>query len=215
MIIRDTTDDSTAFLQSMAANIAREDNTAYDIARSFEQLIDTHGVTVQAIAKACGKTTGYVSQHATAMRLVKQYPMLDEPFKCGKVPFSFFRLFSRLDAVKDKRFIRKLVTLALGGASITILQTRLDAYVISDPDSRTKRGAAAHVKNQSTVTYRDYRSADTRKLVKRATTAQLVQQVSSYQDKLKHASSVSLRRYYQGCVDAMEYAMGLLTSGNQ
>ena len=64
-------DPGESLLTSMVTNLVRDSNTPFDIARSFHLLVHTYGKSNDEIAKSCGKTAGYVSQHLAVMKASK------------------------------------------------------------------------------------------------------------------------------------------------
>lgn len=217
IIVSDAKDSGEAFLQSMAANLAREANTAYEIARSFEHLNSAYGTSYEAIAKVCGKTTGYVGQHVTAMRVAKRHPDLLEAFRTEKVSLYSFRFLSRLDEKKDAKIFRKVVKSLLEGATAQDIGTIIDLYLKKkserekEPVRNTRRGAASHTKVDPGLesSMLDYADKELRKNAVRPKVTDMLSTAQTYKEKFLCAKSLSMQRYYQGYLDAINEALAL------
>lgn len=224
--IIDAPDHKTAFLKSMVANLEREDNTTYDIARSFDKLVNTYNMTNEDVARACGKTPGYVSQHVTASRLAQLHPPLLSAFRKNTVPLSFFRYLVRLDPVVDLKFFLRITDAVLKGLSAQDAGDRIGMYIDKqrqkavakakqkgvETEAPTKKGAAAHKKQKAGPKFRltDYKDPGIKKLMRRVPRESLIEMAVYSGEKLVNSSSQSKQRYYQGMIDGLEYGMGLV-----
>jgi ParB family chromosome partitioning protein len=218
IVVSTAKNSGAAFLQSMAANLAREENTPYEIARSFDQLNAEYSISYDAIAKVCGKTTGYVGQHVTAMRIAKRNPDLLEAFRTEKVSLYAFRFLARLDEKRDLKFFQRIVASLLHGASAQDVGMAIDQYLKklavkdkSTQGSKSRRGAAAHVKEDRhlSIVIPDYTSKDLRKVATRPKVQTLLDTAQLYKEKFLCAKSLGMQRYYQGCLDAINEALSL------
>jgi ParB/RepB/Spo0J family partition protein len=220
VVMSSAQDSASAFLQSMAANLVREGNTVYEISRSFDQLVTEYGVLYDDIVKTCGKTAGYVSQHVTAIRVARRDPQLLEMFKAGGTSLYVFRSLCKLDEHADRPQFKRMVKLLAGGATSAEVGLQVDQYLkkkeqrLQNTAKRTgvklppKTGkVAADAIRRKSLT--DYHSTEVRKTIKKLSVADLIKKASQYQDKFIAAKSVNMQRYYQGCIAAIECALGI------
>ena len=214
VLILDVKDAAQAFLKSMVANLARDDNSAYDIARSFEILVGEGGYTHEKIAKACGKTAGYVSQHVTAIRIANAHKPLLAAFRRNEIPLSFFRYAARLDVEEDAKMLEKITTAALKGVAAQDIGERISVYLEkkSRKEKESAKGAAAHQKKKAGPRFRltDYSDPTVRKLMKKVNLSNTIDRAQYHQNKLQQSSSKQKQYYHQGWIDALEYSMGLV-----
>jgi ParB/RepB/Spo0J family partition protein len=220
--------DLDAFETSMIANLARENNNPWEISCGFHKLKEG-GKTVKAMAKACGKSEGYVSQHLAAQSIHKK---LQNALKTGKIPLSMVRAFARLDYQEEneKVFYDKMVEYALGGMSAQDIWDKVDIFVEkkakSAPKSTgggkgdakgkgkgkaaAKKGGAAKKKPGPKVKVTDYADPEVRKLVKMVPKDKGLEWLEYYGEKLQNTSSTRKREYYQGVIEGLEIACGLI-----
>lgn len=209
-------DPASAFLQSMAANTVRENNTAYDISRSFDHLVVNYGVIYEDIVKVCGKTAGYVSQHVSAIRTARKDPQLLEAFKSGRISLYVFRFLTRLDPQEDARAFRKAVADLLSGESSTQdVKTYIEQYLAKKLQRAARNGASpakgrkAKRDAQIEAAIPDYASTAVRKAVRRQNTAEMLDRANTYRAKFLAARGLGMQRYYKGCLDALNFALSL------
>ncbi len=217
-------DDGKAFLQSMVANLAREDNTPYEIARSFGKLVDNYSLTNDKIAKACGRTAGYVSQH---LAVLKADSKLQSALKKGTISLAMFRHFAKIDQGVEGDFYTKMMSKAFSGASAQVIGDSIDTYFTRKvekeakaaakkgekaPKAAVKKGAAAHKskKGMPKLNIPDYLSTKIYKsmsMVKKKTAAEWM---DTYRDKALKATTVRKRDQALNVLEGMEILTGLL-----
>lgn len=206
--------DKPRAVKAFAANLARRDNTPSEIAQGFESLAVDHKMTNESIAKACGKTPGFVSQHRAVMKAPKK---LQTALKKGEVVVSLFRYFTRITGEEDKTFNAKMVEQALKGVSAAKIGAKIEAYLRKkDGKSSGKkasppkpRGAAAHKKKGPSLEIRDYTTDDVYKVVTLVKKQDAIDTMNSVSKKLKSATTKDRKTYYQGQLDGMEMLTGL------
>jgi len=209
--------EKNAFLESMVANLNREDNTPYEVARSFHLLVTEYKFTNEKIAKACDRTAGYVSQHLAVMKADQQ---LQDALREEKVPLAIFRHFAKLNQEMDSDQYAAMVELALKGTSAQELGDRIDKYLEkkdkSSEKKKAKRGAAAHKKKAKAPKLQipDYKSAAVSKNIKMVPKTKAVELMSDYRQKAIDASTARKRDYYMGVLEGMEMLTGLLAESD-
>ncbi len=215
--------DGKAFLQSMVANLAREDNTPFEIATSFGKLVTDYKMTNEKIAKACSRTPGYVSQHLAVLKADKK---LQTALKKNTVSLAVFRHFARLDQKEDAEFYDKMMGLAFSGTSAQDLGDKIDTFLLKKEEKAAKaakaqgkkaapkaakKGAAAHKKKKAPkLQIPDYKAEKVAKTIKMITKKDAIEWLDSYREKALEASTSRKRDYYQGVLEGMEIMTGLL-----
>ena len=222
IVISEATNDGDAFLESMVANMAREDNTPYERARSFGILVDTYGKTNEEIAKSWGRTPGSVSQYLAVLKADKK---LQTALKKGTIALAMFRHFAKLDREQDKVFYEGAMLKAFEGASAQVIGDAIDAYLerqakkaaaktegSAPAKPKAKKGAAAHKpkKNAPKLTIQDYRDPEIVKDIKMIPKKDAIDWLDTYREKALDATTSRKRDYYQGVLEGMEIMTGLL-----
>jgi len=216
--------DKDARLHALVANLTRKDNTPYEVALTFGKLIENDKFTNEKIARSCGCSAGYVSQH---LSILKADPQLQDALKAEKIPFAMFRQFAKLDRKVDQAFYEKMVSKALSGDSAQSVGEAIEAYRTRKaaqeakkaakagekaPKSPAKRGAAAHKKTKKTpeLNLQDYRSPEVYKRMKPVKKKDMVDWLDTYRDRAIQSATKAERTYNLGVIDGMEIATGLL-----
>jgi len=219
-------DDSDAFLTSLIANLAREDNNPWEISCGFQKCVDNK-ITVKEIANGCGVSEGYVSQHLAAQRIHKK---LQNALKLGKIPLSMVRHFARLDYEEDKVFYDKMVEYALQGMTAQDIGDKIDIFVDRKAKAapkptaggaskgsaekgkkkEAKAGGGSKKKPGPKIQITDYADPDVRKLVKMISKDKALEWMEYYGEKLQNTSSSRKREFYQGVLEGFEIASGLI-----
>lgn len=218
---RDTT------LTQLAENLAREDNTDYEIAVVFDQLANEFGMTNEQIVTetGCGKSPGYVSQR---LAVFKQSIPLQHALKAGKIPLSIFRHFTKIDQEKHKAFYDKMVSEAIKGTSAQELGDKIDFFVAKENKKEVakaekegkkaklpaKRGGAAKKKKGPRFQITDYSLPENKKLVKGQATKVIVEGLEFATTKLQSTSSKHNVAFWQGYVAGLELAGGITVLEN-
>ena len=203
-----TLKDDTSFLISMVVNLARDPNTAYEIAKSFHKLVHTYSMSSEHIAKACGKSTGYVSQHLAVM---KASDALKKALQERKIAMVVFRLFTRLDKEKDAKIYKRLEKAVIGNKITTEeLEDKIEKYINNKEDTKTLRGGAAH-KEKQVERNKAYTSVNTMKYKKARMVRKdkAVAYVQDYKEKLKTEVKKDKRKYIQGVLQGIELCLGI------
>lgn len=208
-------------LLALVENLQRKANTPYELAVCFQQFIDKHKMTNEQIARSCGKTPGFVSQHLAVMKAPIK---LQNGLSKGVVGVSIFRYFTKLDPKVDKTFYDKMVEAALNGLSGSKVDSRISAYLekketkaaakakatgTKAPPNKPRKGAAAHKKGAELVV-RDYSLPAVRRAVKMVNKTTVLTRLSLAATKLKRATRKDRVTYLQGVVDGLEEAAGLV-----
>jgi hypothetical protein len=177
-------------------------------------MVDDHGQTNEQIAKSCGKTAGFVSQHLSVLKAPKK---LQAALSKGVVGISVFRYFGKLDLVRDKVFYDKLVEAALAGVPGNKIDDQVAKYLErktqkaatqaaktgAAPPKAAKKGAAAHKKGAQLVV-RDYTDAAVQKAVKMVPKATALERLVETAAKLQRTTRAARRAYLEGVLDGME-----------
>jgi ParB family chromosome partitioning protein len=217
-------DSGKAFLQSMIANVAREANTPYELATSFDKLVKEHKLTNEKIAKACGKSAGYVSQYLAVLKADKK---LQLALKKGIVSLAVFRHFARLDQETEAEYYNKMMELAIEGVSAQDVGDKIDKYMDKKVERERKaavkvgkksapkapkKGAAAHKpkKGAPKLTLPDYRAKAVVESIQMIKKKDAVDWLDTYREKALQATTSRKREYYQGVLEGLEIATGLL-----
>lgn len=198
-------DAGESLLTSMVTNLVREDNTPFEIARSFDLLVTKYGKSNEEIAKSCGKTAGYVSQHRAVMKSSKE---LQDALEKGLVPLAAFRLFSRLSQDEDAKAYKKLQDAMIAGRiGCAQLEERIKEYLDKKGAPVSKKGAAAHKKNKeaaAAIHIPDYSDKEVIAAVKARKKDYMLDWLSHTGELLRGATRKSDRTYLQGKLDGME-----------
>lgn len=216
--------EADASLDSLKANLNREDNTPYEKAMAFHKHATVFGMTNEKIAKACGCTPGYVSQH---LAVIKADRKLQTALKNGNIALVMFRHFAKIDQTEDKDFYDTMMELALEGASAQTVGDKIDTYVEKKVEKEAKaaaksgkspapkakkKGAAAHKHKKSTpkLELPDYRSTKIASSIKMVPKKDAIDWLDTYRDKALQATTARKREYYQGVLMGMEILAGLV-----
>lgn len=202
-------EDGKAYLISLVSNLAREDNTAYEKAITFQKLVTEYGITHDEIAAACGKSSGYISQYISALKASDE---LQEALKNDLIPITIFRLFSRLDKIEDKKIYDKLAEGVINRSlTFNAVENKIQAYLEKKgkTDSNKKKGAAAHRNNSPKVKIVDYSDPEIRTTMKHITKDRAVELLTYYGNEFMNATKKEERRYLEGILDGLEIASGL------
>lgn len=120
----------------MAENFGRDDYTPLEEAALIEYAINTLGITQQDMAKAVGKTAGWVSQRLSA---AKQPEEIQQALEDGSITFTHARELSR---VKDDKEKEKLLRRA-GRENVQDFKETVDGFLetgnLSKPKKTTKK----------------------------------------------------------------------------
>lgn len=202
--------------KALAENLVRQGNTPYEIAHECEAMAQ-EGMTNENIAKACGVSPGFVSQHRAVMRAPAK---LQNGLRTGKVKISVFRAFSKLDPETDKKFYVAAMEKALKGTDASKISAQIETYLQKKEEKaattaggkkppKTRKGGAAHQRKGPKYEVRDYTSEDTYKNVTMVKKSDAVALMQEQAEKLKDAATKDRRTYYQGALDGMELLSGL------
>ena len=210
-------------LQALAENLERKENTPFELAVGFRQLVDELGKTNEQIATSCGKTPGFVSQHLAVTKAPKK---LQQGLAKGKVGVSIFRYFTKLDPTEDKPFYDKMVSAALEGMSGNKIDEKVTAYLEKKTEKaavkakatgkkntpKPQKGAAAHKKKKGARLFiRDYADPEVRKAVKMVAKTTALERLEETAGKLRRATRKDRKDYLQGVIDGIEECSGLVS----
>lgn len=195
-------------------NSLREDNTAWEKSKVFQRLVEG-GRTVKTIARACGQSEGFVSQHLAAQRVHKK---LQAALRADKIPLSAVRHFTRLDYEKDTAIYEKFMDALIEGKfSAQDIGDKIDAYVNKRDKTEAKEGKEKGKKEKAEkkrpgpkIHVTDYASPETRKMVKMISKDKTLEWLSYYGEKLKASNSSRKRVHLQGVLEGLEIAAGLI-----
>jgi hypothetical protein len=186
---------------------------------TFQKLVTAYSRTNEQIAKSCGKTPGFVSQHLAVMRAPKK---LQKGLANGKVGVSIFRYFAKLDQAEDKVFYAKMAEAELEGLPGAKVDQRITAYLEKKADKaaasgkkapgNAKKGAAAHKKKKGAeLEIRDYKDPEVRKAVTMINKTTAIERLETVSDKLRRATKKDRQTYLQGVLDGIEECTGLIS----
>ncbi len=199
-----------AYRDSMVANSNSEPNTPYELALSYDLMVDTDGKTHEEIAHSCGKTSGHVSQLRTALRIAKTDPELLKAFQEDKVPPTVFRYLSKLDPETDAKMLRKMIISALKGVSGQRISEKIDAYLASKKaDDKKKRGAAAH--KREAISLIDYSNPEISKNISPIKSRTKYQELLMYQtEEVRKCTKKTDQQFARGVLLGLEMGAGLI-----
>ena len=205
--------DKKDLAKMLAANNVRKDLTAYELARVLDQLA-AKGYSNEELAKVCGKSTGFVSQHRAVWHAPKE---LQDALREGTIKVSLFRHLNKLGE-DDHKFYDKVAEAALKGIPATKLGDKVDGYLAKKAEKagkdgkkatpKPKRGGAAH-KSKAELTIRNYEDKEVQRAVTMVTKTTALGYMTEYADRLRQATKRDKQRYYQGVLDGLEMAGGL------
>lgn len=209
-------------LDSLIENVTRRDNTAHEKALVYQKLADS-GLTNDQIARACGMTSGHVSQHRSLINAPKK---LQTAIKNDKVALHVLRPLNQLDPEADAALYNKMVDEAIEGTPVSTIAEKIDTYLEKKREKETakalksgkakpkdapKRGAAAHKKKQAQLEFTDYAAPETKKQLTKVSLQENIKFAVAHAEMLKRATRKEKRAYYQGVIDGCEFNMGLIT----
>jgi len=201
-------DDIEAFLLSLVTNLNRKNNTSYEIAEGFGFLVEA-GMSSEEIAKSCGKTPGYVSQHLAVLKADQRLQMA---LQKGKVNVSLFRYFTKLDREddKDKKFYDKMVDLVLKG-NVTAQDIGEKIGVYKDKQAATDKSKKTKPKKKAgpKVKVLDYSDPVITKNARPVSKDKALKYLEHYAKVVESTSLKTKREYYRGVLLGLELSVGL------
>lgn len=203
-----------ARLLSIAANENREDNNPYEKALAFERAA-ADGSTNQEIAKLCGKTAGYVSQHRSILRTPDK---VQKAIRDGKLAPSATRILLKMNYEEDQEFYDKVAEMLIDGSiSMEDAAEKVDFYLTKKEEKekgsgKKKKSAAktkAEKKRGPSVRVPDYADKDVLKMMSPITKTDANQWLQHYAEKLAKTISKVKSAYHQGVLHGIEISYGL------
>lgn len=202
-----------AYLISLVANENRESNNAHELALAFERLA-TEGVKNRDIAKACGKTEGYVSQRRAILR-TPDY--VQKAIRSEKLPPSAVRLLVKMNYEEDRAFYDKIAAAMIDGAiSLEDAGDKIDFHLAKKEEAasgkKSKKNAAktkAEKKRGPTVRIPDYSAKEVVKQMEALPKTEASKYLVYFAEKLSKTSSKVKSAYHQGVLHGIEISYKL------
>jgi hypothetical protein len=207
---------TAAYLVSLVANENRENNNAHELALAFERLA-TEGIKNRDIAKACGKTEGYVSQHRAILR-TPDY--VQKAIRNEQLPPSATRILVKLNYEEDQAFYDKIATAMIDGTvnledaaeKIDFYIAKKDAAAEGKSKGKGKKSAAktkAEKRRGPTVRIPDYADKEVIKQMEALPKTEANKYLVHFADKLSKTSSKVKSAYNQGVLHGIEISYKL------
>lgn len=208
--------ETKARLVSIAANENREENNPYEKALTFESLA-ADGVKNRDIAKACGKTEGYVSQHRTILR-TPDY--VQKAIRAGHLPASATRILVKLNYEEDQAFYDKIAEAMIEGSlNLEDAAEKIDFHLEQKEAKESGKGkdkgkkSAAKTKAEKrrgpTVRIPDYADKEVVKQMEALPKTEANKYLVHFADKLSKTSSKVKSAYNQGVLHGIEISYKL------
>jgi len=210
---------TTSRLQSIVANLAREGHSPTELAVVFSALVED-GMRHQDIAKACTKTSGFVSQHLDLLKLPVEYL---NAISQGTLLFSQAReLIKLLKTGKpshNKKF-EALAQRALKGLSAPDIGQNIVAFLAKE-EAKAKEAAAKDQdstspkkdkKKKGSVRGRPAKVKDYEKLRAKITPVNkttLMTYLANTEERRAKTTAKQNQTYLRGMRDGLELAAGL------
>jgi ParB/RepB/Spo0J family partition protein len=212
VFIKEAADDTSAEFLATVANVNRENLTDFEMAMECKRFSDA-GKKNKEIARALGKSEGFVSQHLGVFKLPDTYV---EALKKSKITFAKARSLARLDNEKDAEYFEKIEGSALdSNVSSDDLNTMIDAYLEKQAkkEGKTRNTAGktkAEKKRGPTVKLTDYADPEVKKQISPVTNkAKYVEYFEYYTSRIQKTSSATKRSYLEGVLEGLELGSGL------
>jgi ParB/RepB/Spo0J family partition protein len=206
---------TVAYLVSLVANENRENNNAHELALAFEKLV-AEGMKNRDIAKACGKTEGYVSQHRAILR-TPDY--VQKAIRNGALPPSATRLLVKLNYEEDQAFYDKIAEAMIDGSvNLEDAAERIDLHLEqkeakeSGKGKKGKKSAAktkAEKRRGPTIRIPDYADKEVVKQMEALPKTEANKYLVHFADKLAKTSSKVKSAYNQGVLHGIEISYKL------
>lgn len=215
-----TTSDVTDTAIGLTANLNREGHTPLELARTFKQLTD-EGMSNQEIAAMHGRTSGFISQHIKLLKLPDQ---AREAIDKNYLSLSQARALLRLDLTKTphvKKFER-FYTKAIDGTPAQEIEDGIGNFITKEKEKQAAEapkgkevGKKKNTKNVSKTTkgrgrppkVKDY--ADVKDKIKPLSKTELLDCLTSTEERRARTSSKSVLKYLEGKRDGLEVAARL------
>lgn len=210
VFVKNFANEEEAFAASLVANLNRKDNTYYEKARSFKQLVDT-GWKIKSISKETGYSEGLVSQY---VKLFKLPETVIESVKKDQVPFTKMRVLSRLADEEDTAFVEKMIPLSLDPEiSAETLAEKIDVHLSKKKDGK-ERGKGAKTKAEKkrgpAPKMADYASPEVKKLMTPVKDKEkYIEYFTYYKEKREKTSSSKRQAFLDGVMEGLELGSGL------
>jgi ParB/RepB/Spo0J family partition protein len=227
--IRQTTSEE-AFLDSILINLQREDNTDYELALAFGQCVES-GMNGKEIARACGKTEGFVSHRLAVLKLPDKW---QAKVKTGALSVTHARMAATLFTSEDKKdaaFAEKLLEKFVAGKlNSTQGQERLDKYLEKKAAAakakgekvkgKAKKGAKGTTKGKSAAAAKGAGKSEpevpktaytpeVQKAMKMITVKDSTEWLQHYEERLGRTKSEKNRTRLKGIIEGLEIGCGL------
>jgi len=214
--IREITDETEAELVSTTANVNRENLTDFEMATECKRFSDA-GKKNKEIARAFGKSEGFVSQHLGVFKLPEGYV---DALKKSKITFAKARTLARLDVEKDAEFFEKIEGPIMDpDVSSDDLNTTIDAYLEkkAKKEGKTRNTAGktkAEKKRGPSVKLTDYSSPEIKQQMTPLTNkTKYVEYFEYYTSRIQKTSSKNRRSYLEGVLEGLELGSGIKELG--
>jgi len=209
--VKDVADDAKAELVSTVANVNRENLTDFEMAMECKRFSAT--MKNKDIARALGKSEGFVSQHLGVFKLPENYV---DALKKSKITFAKARTLARLDAEKDVEFFEKIEGPIMDPeVSSDDLNTTIDAYLEKQAkkEGKTRSTAGktkAEKKRGPSVKLTDYSSPEIKQQMTPLTNkTKYLEYFEYYTSRIQKTSSKNRRSYLEGVLDGLELGSGI------
>ena len=195
----DAKDDLDAFKKSIVTNINRKELNPIELGNAFNVLID-NSMTSREVARACGVSEGFVSQHLSYLKLPEE---LKSALRDGTISKSQSRALLRLSAPEDKKMLIRLAKQAIKGTPAQEIADSVSVHLETKnkhkPKPSKKVGRPFHVK--------DYQSLLPK--IQCVSHSDIVQLLTEVEARRQKTTSTTKQAYLQGKRDGMELVAGL------
>jgi ParB/RepB/Spo0J family partition protein len=216
----DGVDDTDTQIKALAANLSREGHNPMEVATVCSWIIDA-GKTNKEIARAFGKSEGFISQHLALRDLD---PAVQKSIQKGIITMSQARVLCKVNAEEHSNFFFKLygkMTDGLKGQDADLkAQAYLDKYKLRQKAKAPKDSGTKGVKTQKKVTPKTDKKVGRPKTkipnyVERkadiipADKDTLLSRLTGYSERYARAKSPKSQNFIQGVLTGLEIAAGL------
>jgi ParB/RepB/Spo0J family partition protein len=210
--IVESSDSTDAYAKSFVANIHRLSHDPVEISNVFATLSET--LKNKEIAKMCGMSEGFVSQHLTIRKLP---PKFLSALKKGTLLMAEGRELCRLDPEEDAAKIDEIGTKMIEGSLDAFLGAeKISEYLAKKDEKAAGKEGKAKKKGKKDgeakslgrpVKVKDY--ADVKDQIKMCNKTEGFAKLEKWSTKLAATKSDANRRYIKGRLEGIEEACGL------
>jgi len=199
----DGRDETEMYTKSLVANLNREGHNPLEIAHAFSELIEGD-MNSRSIARACGVSEGYVSQHLTLLDLDSS---VQKAIAKDLISMSQARVLCKVNEdVHSLFFFRLFEQMVSSGLSAQEADDKAKAYLdrYEQREKEKKAKSEAGGPDAKIPTY-DNRMTE----IVPANKTTLVAYLNGHSERLSRASSDKTKNFLKGVLHGLELASGL------